>query len=290
MFDEYFEPPCVERLVPLAPSTQVPVISAGTPSSITIDQDAPSISYLPSLSVVQPPISHQGVAVGPTIKDNPFAQADNDPFVNMFAPEPSSDESSSGDVIEPKNVKTAMDEACWFEAMQEEIHEFDRLQIWELVPKPDYVMIICDNHDLSRNWLESYNVFRLKPMISPTVVLNIFKHHFEIMRYCTCIGETTLSLIQDAVLLVFGRSSQDLEVQVKMEMEITLFPGGVLFFKPHAHTLTDVTSNDLWKSSIYMFQSFRNSDNQSPHRMIQGIKVKGNFMNNDNQAFTIKKV
>ncbi|GKF45250.1 hypothetical protein Tco_0131802, partial [Tanacetum coccineum] len=122
-------------------------------------------------------------AVGPTIKDNPFAQANNDPFVNVFDPEPSSDESSSGDAssaesiqvtqphnhlrkwskdhlldnvignpsrmvstrkqlatdtlwclynsvllkFKPKNVKTVMDEACWFEAMQEEIHEFDWL-------------------------------------------------------------------------------------------------------------------------------------------------------------------
>nr|GEU72400.1 integrase, catalytic region, zinc finger, CCHC-type, peptidase aspartic, catalytic [Tanacetum cinerariifolium] len=31
--------------------------------------------------------------------------------------------------VEPKNFKTAMDEACWFEAMQEEIHEFDRFQM-----------------------------------------------------------------------------------------------------------------------------------------------------------------
>nr|GEU48953.1 hypothetical protein [Tanacetum cinerariifolium] len=152
MFDEYLEPPNVERPVPPAPAIQVPVVSAGAPSSTTIDQDAPSTSYSPSSSVVQPPLSHQGVAAGPTIEDNPFVQADNDPFVNMFAPEPSSDESSSGNVssaestqkqlatdalwclynsllskFEPKNVKTAMDEASWFEAMQEEIHEFDRL-------------------------------------------------------------------------------------------------------------------------------------------------------------------
>ncbi|GKB41153.1 retrovirus-related pol polyprotein from transposon TNT 1-94 [Tanacetum coccineum] len=176
-----------------------PTQKVGTPSSTTIDKDAPSTSYSPSSSVVQPPISYQGVAVGPTIVDSPFAQADNDPFVNVFAAEPSSDESSSGGVssaestqvvhphnhlkkwskdhqldnvignpsrpvstrkqlatnalwclynfvlskVEPKNVKTVMDEACWFEAMQEEIHEFDRLQVWELVPKPDYVMIIA---------------------------------------------------------------------------------------------------------------------------------------------------
>ncbi|GKF95080.1 retrovirus-related pol polyprotein from transposon TNT 1-94, partial [Tanacetum coccineum] len=27
--------------------------------------------------------------------------------------------------------------------MQDKIHEFDRLQVWELVPQPDYVMIIA---------------------------------------------------------------------------------------------------------------------------------------------------
>ncbi|GJW37275.1 hypothetical protein Tco_0060195 [Tanacetum coccineum] len=45
MFDEYFEPSSVERLVPPAPVVQVPVVSAGTPSFIIIDQDAPSISH-----------------------------------------------------------------------------------------------------------------------------------------------------------------------------------------------------------------------------------------------------
>ncbi|GJT03314.1 retrovirus-related pol polyprotein from transposon TNT 1-94 [Tanacetum coccineum] len=70
----------------------------GTPSSTRIDQDAPSTSHSPSSSEIQAPISHQGVAARPTIKDNDFALADNDPFVNVFAPEPSSEESSSGDV------------------------------------------------------------------------------------------------------------------------------------------------------------------------------------------------
>ncbi|GKG08377.1 hypothetical protein Tco_0334209, partial [Tanacetum coccineum] len=42
MFDEYMEPPRVERPVSPALSVQVPVNSAGIPSSTTIDQDAPS--------------------------------------------------------------------------------------------------------------------------------------------------------------------------------------------------------------------------------------------------------
>ncbi|GJZ24664.1 retrovirus-related pol polyprotein from transposon TNT 1-94, partial [Tanacetum coccineum] len=199
MFDDYFEPSIVDRLVPPPPAVQVPVVSVGTPSSTRIDQDAPSTSHLPSSSEVQAPISHQGVAAGPTIKDNPFALADNDPFVNVFAPELSSEESSSGDVstadsnqvsqphdhlrkwtkdhpidnvignpsrsvstrkqlatnalwcfyhsvlskVEPKNFKTDVSEACWFEAMQAEIYEFDRLHVWELIPRPDSVMIIA---------------------------------------------------------------------------------------------------------------------------------------------------
>ncbi|GJW61507.1 retrovirus-related pol polyprotein from transposon TNT 1-94 [Tanacetum coccineum] len=66
--------------------------------------DSPSTSHSPSSSEVQPPIIHQGVAVEPIIEDNPFAQAHNDPFVNVFAPEPSCKESSSGDWIYKVNL------------------------------------------------------------------------------------------------------------------------------------------------------------------------------------------
>ncbi|GKC03692.1 retrovirus-related pol polyprotein from transposon TNT 1-94 [Tanacetum coccineum] len=44
--------------------------------------------------------------------------------------------------VEPKNYKEAMLEPSWIDAMQEEIHEFERLQVWELVPCPDLVMLI----------------------------------------------------------------------------------------------------------------------------------------------------
>nr|GEZ18203.1 putative RNA-directed DNA polymerase [Tanacetum cinerariifolium] len=72
MFDEYMETPRVERPISTALTVPVLVNSADTPSSTTIDQDAPSLN-------------------------NPFAPVDNDPFVNMFALEPSSEASSSGD-------------------------------------------------------------------------------------------------------------------------------------------------------------------------------------------------
>ncbi|GJR15641.1 retrovirus-related pol polyprotein from transposon TNT 1-94, partial [Tanacetum coccineum] len=36
-----------------------------------------------------------------------------------------------------------IEDAGWFQAMQDEIHEFDRLEVWELVPRPIYVMVIA---------------------------------------------------------------------------------------------------------------------------------------------------
>ncbi|GKC40336.1 hypothetical protein Tco_1052720 [Tanacetum coccineum] len=39
-------------------------------------------------------------------------------------------------IVEPKNIKEAMADSAWIEAMQEELHQFDRLQVWELVDKP----------------------------------------------------------------------------------------------------------------------------------------------------------
>nr|GEX63373.1 integrase, catalytic region, zinc finger, CCHC-type, peptidase aspartic, catalytic [Tanacetum cinerariifolium] len=200
MVDEYLEPPCAERPVPPAQAVQAPVNSAGTPSFTTIDQDAPSPSISSSNSALQSYSLHHGVAAEPTYMENHHVSpVDNNPFVNIFAPEPHSEASLSGDIrstestyvsqtlhhlnkwskdhpldnvignpsrlvstrkqlatdalwclyssvlskVEPKNFKSAITEDCWFQAMQDEIHEFDRLQVWELVPQPDCVMIIA---------------------------------------------------------------------------------------------------------------------------------------------------
>ncbi|GJW67613.1 retrovirus-related pol polyprotein from transposon TNT 1-94, partial [Tanacetum coccineum] len=86
MFNEYLEPPRVERPVSPAPADQVPVNSTGTPSSTTIDQDAPSPSHSPPSSALQSPSLPQGIVTESTfIEDNPFAPIDNDPFINVFA-------------------------------------------------------------------------------------------------------------------------------------------------------------------------------------------------------------
>nr|GEZ04872.1 Gag-Pol polyprotein [Tanacetum cinerariifolium] len=48
---------------------------------------------------------------------------------------------------EPKNIKEAMADFAWIESMQEELHEFDRLDVWELVNRP-----LCTNV-INLKWL-----------------------------------------------------------------------------------------------------------------------------------------
>nr|GEV19543.1 hypothetical protein [Tanacetum cinerariifolium] len=165
MFDEFLEPPRTERPVPPAQAVQAPVNSAGTPSSTTIDKDAPYPSISPSSSALQSHSSHQGVAAEPnSMEDHTITPVENNPFINVFAQEPHFEASSSGDLSSTEspyvsqtlhhinkwskdhpldnNFKSAITEDCCFQAMQDEIYEFDRLQVWELVPQLDCVMII----------------------------------------------------------------------------------------------------------------------------------------------------
>ncbi|GJT85012.1 retrovirus-related pol polyprotein from transposon TNT 1-94 [Tanacetum coccineum] len=55
-------------------------------------------------------------------------QLATDPEMCMFA--------LTVSTAEPKTIKEAMADSAWIEAMQEELHQFDRLQVWELVEKP----------------------------------------------------------------------------------------------------------------------------------------------------------
>nr|GFB54707.1 hypothetical protein [Tanacetum cinerariifolium] len=44
--------------------------------------------------------------------------------------------------VEPKNYKQALEHFSWIEAMQEEIHKFERLDVWVLIPAPNNILII----------------------------------------------------------------------------------------------------------------------------------------------------
>nr|GEV19719.1 retrovirus-related Pol polyprotein from transposon TNT 1-94 [Tanacetum cinerariifolium] len=75
-----------DELTAMTPATIIQAESTGSPSSTTVDQDAPS--------------------------------------------------------PKPKTYKDALTQSCWIEAIQEDLNEFKRIEVWELVPQPDKVMVI----------------------------------------------------------------------------------------------------------------------------------------------------
>ncbi|GKB62783.1 retrovirus-related pol polyprotein from transposon TNT 1-94, partial [Tanacetum coccineum] len=157
MFDELLTPPLsVDLPAPkviaqidevVAP---VPDVSTGSPSSTTVDQDAPSPSNSQTTPETQPPVIPNDVE-----EDNhdiDVAHMGNDPYFGIPIPEVPSDQSSSTDSIhtflheqalfcyydafltdvENKTYKDALTQSCWIEAMQEELNEFERLELDEL--------------------------------------------------------------------------------------------------------------------------------------------------------------
>ncbi|GJW06881.1 integrase, catalytic region, zinc finger, CCHC-type containing protein [Tanacetum coccineum] len=63
--------------------------------------------------------------------------------------------------MEPSNVKQAMTDPAWIDSMQEELLQFKRLDVWELVPLPDNVKA------LTLKWL-----FKNKHDKENTVIIN----------------------------------------------------------------------------------------------------------------------
>nr|GFA28106.1 hypothetical protein [Tanacetum cinerariifolium] len=203
MFDELLNPPpsvvnqAPEVIDPIAEVIpQVDAYSTGSPSSTTVDQDAPLPSKSLTITEIQSSVIPQDV--GDDNLDMEVAHMGNDLLLGISIPEVTSAQSSSttspqsimqpnhpmthhnskwtkdhplnniiGQLsrpvstrlqlheqalfcyydafltsVEPKTYKEALTQACWIEAKQEELNEFKRLEVWELVPRPDHVMVI----------------------------------------------------------------------------------------------------------------------------------------------------
>ncbi|GJT25779.1 retrovirus-related pol polyprotein from transposon TNT 1-94 [Tanacetum coccineum] len=142
MFDEYLEQSRVNEPVPSATEINAQVVPPGTSLSTTIAQDAPSTSASSSTSDMHHPVRHQEIVEEPTHED-PQSVTMFYIFHITLLLENQCCFHTELSKVEPKNFKMAVIEDCWFQAMQDEIHEFDHLEVWELVPRPIYVMVIA---------------------------------------------------------------------------------------------------------------------------------------------------
>nr|GEZ77421.1 hypothetical protein [Tanacetum cinerariifolium] len=203
MFDELLNPP--PSVVNQAPEAIAPIVevippvnadSTGSPSSKTIEQDAPSTSNSSKPTETQSSVIPQDV--GDDNLDMEIAHIGNDSLFGVPIPEVTSAQSTTPTSpqaivqtnhpmphhnskwtkdhplknlisqlsrpvstrlqiheqalfcyydafltsVEPKTYKEALTQSCWIKSMQEELNEFERLEVWELVPLPDQVMVI----------------------------------------------------------------------------------------------------------------------------------------------------
>ncbi|GJZ58585.1 retrovirus-related pol polyprotein from transposon TNT 1-94 [Tanacetum coccineum] len=166
MFDEYFNPPYIV-VSPVqeadAPSAKV---LADSPVTTSIDQDAPSAkspktpTFHDDLLNESPheDSTSQGSSsnmrqihtlfehLGRWTKDHPIANVIEDPsrFVSTKKQLQTDAMWCYFDAfltsVEPKNFKISNDRTVMIDTMQEEIHEFERLEVWELVPCLDKVL------------------------------------------------------------------------------------------------------------------------------------------------------
>nr|GEY33607.1 Gag-Pol polyprotein [Tanacetum cinerariifolium] len=116
IFDEYLEPPRAERPGSPAHAVQALVTSAGDISSTESPYISQSIHHLNKWSKDHP---LDNVIGNPSRPVSTRKQLSTDALWCLY--------SSVLSKIEPKNFKYVIIEDCWFQAMQDEIHEFDRL-------------------------------------------------------------------------------------------------------------------------------------------------------------------
>ncbi|GJW73619.1 retrovirus-related pol polyprotein from transposon TNT 1-94, partial [Tanacetum coccineum] len=177
LFDEFLNPsPSVDHPAPevvgLINEVITPILadSIGSPSSTTVDQDAPSPSNSQTTPETKPPVIPNDVE-----EDNhdiEVAHMGNDSYFGVPIPEVFSDQHSSsntihtivhpdhqifehnskwtkdhsleniiGELERPISTRLQLHEQALF-SMQEELNEFELLEVWELVPRPDKVMVI----------------------------------------------------------------------------------------------------------------------------------------------------
>nr|GEU89153.1 retrovirus-related Pol polyprotein from transposon TNT 1-94 [Tanacetum cinerariifolium] len=167
---------------PLAPAVIAPITdvippvqvkSTGSPSSTTVDQDAPSPSKYQTTPETQSSVIPQDVKED--IHDIKVARMGNDPLFGVPILEVTSVQSSSTDPpldniidqlsrpvstqlqlyekalfcyydafrtsVEPKTYKDALTQSCWIEAMQEELNELKRLESFAPVARLEAIRI-----------------------------------------------------------------------------------------------------------------------------------------------------
>ncbi|GKA51937.1 retrovirus-related pol polyprotein from transposon TNT 1-94 [Tanacetum coccineum] len=122
-------------------------------NTVFVPYDAPNFEEVKSsTTALDPSNMHEFHQVQPSThiwtKAHPLEQVNGDPSKPVMTRNRLQTDSElcmyalTVSTIEPKNIKEAMSDHSWIESMQDELHQFERLDVWELVPRLDGKNII----------------------------------------------------------------------------------------------------------------------------------------------------
>nr|GEX37238.1 hypothetical protein [Tanacetum cinerariifolium] len=184
--------------------------STGSPSSTIADQDAPSPSKSHTTVETQSLVIPQDVE-----EDNldiKVAHIENDPLIGVSIPEVTSAQSSS------TTYKEALTQSCWIEAMQEELNEFERPEVWELIPCPDKVMMHVKTAFLNGNVREEVYVSQPDGFLdqdNPNHVYKLKKALYDLKQAPRVWNDNDLLLVQIYVDdIIFAASTLELCIYI----------------------------------------------------------------------------
>ncbi|GJZ03048.1 integrase, catalytic region, zinc finger, CCHC-type containing protein [Tanacetum coccineum] len=176
-------------------------------------------------------------------------RTDNDSEVCMYA--------LTIDTIEPKNIKEAMVDHSWIESMQDELNQFKRLQVWELVPRPEGKNIIA----LKWLWKNKKKVLILKSFAPVS--------HLEVVRmFIAYVAHKNITIFQMDVKTAF------LNGPLKEEVYVSQPEGFIdLEFPRSKHGLDECVSMNTPMATERLDADLQGTptDQTTYHRMIEGL-------------------
>nr|GFB52175.1 ribonuclease H-like domain-containing protein [Tanacetum cinerariifolium] len=136
-----------------APECQTMVLEHGSLSPEQPHAENKEVADDEFINIFSTPVQDQGDTSSRHTKDHPLEQVIGNPSQSVRTRRQLESDAEmcmfalTVSRTEPKNIKESMADSAWIESMQEELHQFDRLDVWELVDRP-----LCTNV-INLKWL-----------------------------------------------------------------------------------------------------------------------------------------
>nr|GEW72576.1 hypothetical protein [Tanacetum cinerariifolium] len=129
--------PALHEITPVTISSR---LVPNLPPSISVDHQAPEvIAPISKVGAPKPTESTGSTSLTTVDQDAPSPRKSQTTLDTQSPIIPNDVEEDNHDL---DTYKDSLTQSCWIEAIQEELSEFECLKVWELIPRPNKVMVI----------------------------------------------------------------------------------------------------------------------------------------------------